>query len=66
MDITPYATKKEKGKNPARPRLRSKLLMISGINGPIMFVRNDMTKKIRNMIPTVKEFFLTSCNLLNH
>jgi hypothetical protein len=33
-------------------RLSSKSSMISGMSGPMMFVRNEMTKKIRKMRPT--------------
>ncbi len=49
MDITPYATKKENGKKPAIPILRSKLSMISGTNGPRMLVRKEITEKIKKI-----------------
>jgi hypothetical protein len=54
--MTPYATKKEKGRNPARPMLRSKLSMMSGISGPRILVRNEITKKIKNIRRTIKLF----------
>jgi len=53
MDIMPYATKNENGRNPASPMLRSKLSMMSGTNGPRMFVRNEMTEKIKKMRRTI-------------
>src|SRR5688572_4050286 len=53
IDITPYATKKENGKNPASPILRSKLSMISGTSGPRMFVRKEMTEKMRKIRRTM-------------
>jgi len=52
------ATKKEKGRNPARPRLRWKLSIISGTSGPSILVRNEITKKIRNTSPTIRGCFL--------
>ncbi len=53
IDITPYATKKEKGRKPASPILKSKLSMMSGTNGPRMLVRKEMTAKIRNISRTI-------------
>ncbi|GAA6203673.1 hypothetical protein NBRC116600_04700 [Thalassotalea sp. SU-HH00458] len=45
IDITPYATKNAKGKKPANPTLSSKLCIMSGIKGPKIFVKNEITKK---------------------
>jgi hypothetical protein len=56
IDITPYATKNEKGRNPARPMLRSKLSIMSGMSGPRILVRNEMTKKIKKIRRTIKIF----------
>jgi hypothetical protein len=56
MDMTPYATKKAKGRNPANPILRLKLSMISGIIGPRILVRKEMTKNIRKIRMTINVF----------
>lgn len=63
MDITPYATKNEKGKNPARPMLKSKLSIMSGISGPRMFDKKEITKKIRKISATIRLFLfmITIC-----
>jgi hypothetical protein len=55
-DIIPYATKKAKGKKPANPMPNSKLLIISGIIGPRILVRNDITKKISMISITINAF----------
>jgi hypothetical protein len=52
IDITPYAIKKEKGRNPARPKLSLKSSKMFGTSGPRMFVNNEITKKIRKTSPT--------------
>ena len=49
MDINPYAIKNEKGKSATVVRLKSKLLIISGIIAPKILVTSDMQKKIRKM-----------------
>ena len=46
MDITPYAIKNAKAKNPAAVRLSWKLLMMSGTIGPRMLVSREITKKM--------------------
>src|SRR5688572_33066437 len=53
MDITPYATKKENGRKPAIPILKSKLSMISGTNGPSILVRKEITEKIKKISATM-------------
>jgi hypothetical protein len=55
-DIIPYAMKNENGKKPAIPIPKPKLFMISGIIGPRIFVRNDMTKKISKISSTISGF----------
>ena len=66
IDITPYATKKEKGKNPAMPMLRSKLVMISGTSGPRMLVKKEITAKIKKISATIIRFGFISLNLQTH
>ena len=56
MDITPYATKKENGRKPAIPILKSKLSMISGTNGPSMLVKKEITEKIKKINATMTRF----------
>jgi hypothetical protein len=51
--MTPYAIKKEKGSTATNVRLKSKPLIISGIKGPIMFVRNEITKNVSRISPTI-------------
>src|SRR5690606_5795577 len=53
IDMMPYATKNENGKNPASPTLSEKLLMMSGMIGPRIFVRKDMTKNTRRIRMTI-------------
>jgi len=65
MDITPYATKKAKGRKPARPKLNLKLVIISGIMGPRIFVRNEITKKIIRISATIKGFRFIRASLNN-
>jgi hypothetical protein len=50
--MTPYAMKNAKGSTATVVRLKLKSSMISGTRGPMMFVRNEMTKKVRKMSPT--------------
>jgi len=52
--MTAYAIKNEKGRSPARAKLNLKLSMISGTSGPIMLVRKETTKKIKNIRQTKK------------
>jgi hypothetical protein len=54
MDINPYATKNEKGRNETKVRLKLKELMISGMSGPIIFVKKEMTKNVNKTRPTMK------------
>jgi hypothetical protein len=49
--------KKEKGRNPAIPRLKWKPSIMSGTSGPRIFVRKEMTKKINNTSPTITVLF---------
>ena len=53
IDITPYAMKKENGKNAAAAKRTWKLLMMSGTMGPRMLVSSDITKKTRKTNPTM-------------
>jgi hypothetical protein len=53
MDITPYAMKNAKGRMATIVRLRVKPFIISGISGPIIFVRNDITKNVSMISPTM-------------
>jgi hypothetical protein len=50
--MTPYAMKNANGSTATIVRLRLKSSMISGTRGPMMFVRNEITKKVSNMRPT--------------
>jgi hypothetical protein len=52
MDMTPYAMKNANGSTATRVRLKSKSSIISGTRGPMMFVRNEITKKVRKIRPT--------------
>jgi hypothetical protein len=52
MDMTPYAMKNANGSTATSVRLRLKSSMISGTSGPMMFVRNEMTKNVRKTRPT--------------
>jgi len=54
MDITPYATKNEKGSNETNVKLRLKLLMMSGTRGPRILVINEITKNTMNIKITIK------------
>ena len=57
IEKTPNAIKKENCKNPAIPMLKSKSLIISGIIGPIIFVKNEIVKKTSIISPTRNIFF---------
>ena len=52
--------KKKKGRKPASPMLRSKLLIISGTNGPSMLVRKEMTENIKKIRITMSVFCFIS------
>lgn len=52
MDMTPYAMKNANGRTATSVRLNWKSSMISGMSGPMMFVRNEMTKNVRKMRTT--------------
>ena len=58
IDINPYAAKKDKGKNEAIFKLKLKLLIISGTNGPIILVKNEIIKNINMIKQNNKGFFL--------
>jgi hypothetical protein len=53
MDINPYAMKKAKGNKDTMVRLKSKPVMMSGMIGPMMLERNEMTKKVNKMMNTM-------------
>ena len=44
IDITPYAKKKEKGRKAAIDKLKLNALIMSGTSGPMIFVKNEITK----------------------
>ena len=54
IDITPYAKKKEKGRKAAIDKLKLNALIMSGTSGPMIFVKNEITKKTNKIIPTKK------------
>ena len=45
-ETSPYAIKKAKGRSATIKRLSLKSLIISGVSGPIIFVINEITKKV--------------------
>ena len=49
-------TKKEKGNKATRVRFKSKSLIISGINGPIILVIKEITKNVINTNKTILKF----------
>jgi len=59
IDINPYAIKNENGRRETSVRLKLNVLIISGISGPIIFVKNEITKKVNKTKPTKKGFFFT-------
>jgi hypothetical protein len=56
--MTPYATKKANGRKAAIVKLSSKLSIISGTRGPMIFVRKEMTKKMIRIKPTKRGFLI--------
>ena len=57
IDITPYAKKNEKGKKAAIDKLKLNALIMSGTRGPMIFVKNEITKKTNKIIPTKNLLF---------
>lgn len=54
IDITPYAKKNAKGRKAAIDKLKLNALIMSGTSGPMIFVKNEITKKTNKIIPTKK------------
>jgi hypothetical protein len=52
IETMPYAIKKAKGRTATNVRLNLKPLMISGTNGPMILVRNEITKKVNRIRAT--------------
>ena len=52
IDITPYAKKNEKGRKAAMDKLKLNVLIMSGTSGPMIFVKNEITKNTNKIIPT--------------
>jgi hypothetical protein len=46
--------KKAKGKNETKVKLKLNELIISGISGPIILVKKEMTKNVNNTKPTIR------------
>ena len=69
IDITPYAKKNEKGRKAAMDKLKLNALIMSGTSGPMIFVKNEITKKTNKIIPTknllLKRKFLLTLKLQN-
>ena len=59
IDIKPQATKNAKGRNETKVKLKLKELIISGMSGPMIFVKKEMTKKVNKTRPTMKQYFFT-------
>tara|TARA_Y100000768_G_scaffold121118_1_gene89544 strand:+ start:490 stop:762 length:273 start_codon:yes stop_codon:yes gene_type:complete len=57
IDITPYAKKNEKGRKAAIDKLKLNALIMSGKRGPMIFVKNEITKKTNKIIPSKKLLF---------
>ena len=57
IDITPYAKKNEKGRKAAIDKLKLNALIMSGTRGPMIFVKNEITKKTNKIIPSKKLLF---------
>jgi hypothetical protein len=57
IDITPYAKKNEKGRNAAIDKLKLNALIMSGTRGPMIFVKNEITKNTNKIIPTKNLLF---------
>ena len=54
IENNPYAMKKDSGRKEASTKLKSKDWIKSGMRGPIIFVINEITKKIIITIRTDK------------
>ena len=54
IDIIPQAMKKEKGKKETKVKLKLKELIISGMSGPMILVKKEMTKNVNNTKPTIR------------
>jgi hypothetical protein len=52
IDITPYAMKNANGRKAENVKLNLKLLIMSGLRAPKMFVIKEMTKKVKKINPT--------------
>ena len=52
IDITPYAKKNEKGRKAAMDKLKLNASIMSGTSGPMIFVKNEITKNTNKIIPT--------------
>ncbi len=46
--------KKAKGKKETKVKLKLKELMISGMSGPMILVKKEMTKNVNNTKPTIR------------
>jgi hypothetical protein len=46
--------KNAKGRKETKVKLKLKELIISGISGPMMFVKKEMTKNVNKTRPTMK------------
>tara|TARA_B100000902_G_C26992895_1_gene755948 strand:+ start:492 stop:764 length:273 start_codon:yes stop_codon:yes gene_type:complete len=57
IDIIPYAKKNEKGRNAAIDKLKLNALIMSGTRGPMIFVKNEITKNTNKIIPTKNLLF---------
>ncbi len=57
IDITPYAKKNEKGKKAAKDKLKLNASIMSGTSGPMIFVKNEITKNTNKIIPTKNLLF---------
>ena len=53
IDMNPYAIKNANGRSETSTRLRLKLSMISGMIGPRIFERNEMTKNTARISRTI-------------
>jgi len=53
IDMTPYAMKKAKGKKATKVKLKLKPLIKSGIKGPIIFVKKEITKNVSRIRKTI-------------
>jgi hypothetical protein len=46
--------KNAKGRKETKVKLKRKELIISGMSGPMILVKNEMTKNVNNTRPTMK------------